>query len=198
MDVFRSELLGLVSFIQINAYLHGDLVTDVIRPGDAVGLLCAFLEVFRAEAGGPSHVPVVNVGPHVVVQRARRSVTYPEVQCLGLEHSPDLGLVVPVAYSLANLSGPEHRRGGSILAGILPARPLQYPVPEALVLARQVLVPVVVGSDGPDDLGIRILGHLAVDVLQGYCVVVLALVSRVIACSGWQAWWRRARAMLVW
>src|SRR5665647_219340 len=33
---------------------------------------------------------------------------------------------------------------------------------------------------------------------QGHCVVGFLLVTRVMAWSGWRAWWRRARAMLVW
>src|SRR5665647_2165020 len=33
---------------------------------------------------------------------------------------------------------------------------------------------------------------------QGHCVVGFLVVTRVMAWSGWRAWWRRARAMLVW
>src|SRR5665648_311987 len=33
---------------------------------------------------------------------------------------------------------------------------------------------------------------------QGHCVVGLLLVTREMAWTGWRAWWRRARAMLVW
>src|SRR5665647_61758 len=31
---------------------------------------------------------------------------------------------------------------------------------------------------------------------QGHCVVGFLVVTRVMAWSGWRAWWRRARAML--